>query len=295
MGVSRELPDPRPCEDPSRARGGQNPRNIGWPKASILGRATDGWGRGNLESRSRSLSSRNRERIGSGASSTPGNPADATSPREVGRRLLDRTTIVKRRLDDRLDNIRRRHELDWRNLLSAHRDVAALAQAGIAPTPAEYWEVTAAPATIPLVTASRLAIDNELTYYREALERFEHSVSLATRTVDFDPARYDDALAASRELVAGIAMDRAPLDRLGSRWQARLHRHAQLASLPASLFLSVRRGSALVAVKELELLDRAPWAYDDRLLWAFEVAHSEIKAHLEKRLALNLFVVRLTR
>lgn len=231
------------------------------------------------------MSTTDRERIEDQRfTASPHGPDALVLARDIPQRLLDRTAVIQRRLVERLDNVRRAHDLDWRTLLSAHREVAELARRGTAPSPSEYWAITASPATIPLMTAARLAIDAEIESYQDALGRFAQSVARAARVEGYDPAPYDAALGASAELIGVCSLDRTELDRIGARWQTRLRRRAQWSNLRASLFVSVHRADAMTLIRELELLDEAPWAHDDRLLWAFEVAHSEVRTHLLNRL-----------
>ncbi|MDA3040818.1 MAG: hypothetical protein O3C27_15060 [Actinomycetota bacterium] len=180
----------------------------------------------------------------------------------------------------RLDNVRRAHGLDRRTLLASHREVAELEELGLAPTLGEFWATTANPATEPLVRAACAVIDEELIELRRVLQRFGQVTLAASRDADYEPAAYRVELGAALERLSNCGIDRSSLDRLGARWQTKLRRAARAASLPRSVFLSVRRADDLIGQLEMELLDRAPRAHDDRLLSAFELAHADIHAHL---------------
>ena len=68
-----------------------------------------------------------------------------------------------------------------------------------------------------------------------------------------------------------------PINELGEWWQRRLHRGALVRSLPR-LLLSGVEAELVVGTAELALLDGPPWSHGDRLLSAFELAHSEIRS-----------------
>ncbi len=69
---------------------------------------------------------------------------------------------------------------------------------------------------------------------------------------------------------------------LGSWWHRRLRRAAVRRSLPAlPRAWPAGRIDIVVGRAELELLDGPPWAHGDRLLSAFELAHSEIRTNAE--------------
>lgn len=196
--------------------------------------------------------------------------------------LLPQVETIVRRMTARLDNIRQAHDLDWRTLLASHREVAELDELGVAPTLGEFWATTASPATDLLVRESCAAIDDELIEFRRALQRFGQITLAASRDTGYDPAIYEVGLATAVEQVSRCSIDRDALDRLGTRWQAKLRRAARNAALPRTLFLPVKKSDVLVGQLEMQLLDQAPWAHDDRLLSAFELAHADVHAHLRE-------------
>ncbi len=202
-------------------------------------------------------------------------PADPTG-------LLSEVDTIVRRMTARLDNIRQAHDLDWRTLLASHREVADLAELGVAPTLGEFWATTASPATDVLVREACAAIDDELIEFRRVLQRFGQAVAAASRQTGYDPTPYEATRATAMARLSNCSIDRGALDRLGTRWQTRLRRAARTAVLPRTLFLSVRKSDAVVDQREMELLDQAPWAHDDRLLSAFELAHADVQAHLRE-------------
>ena len=211
-------------------------------------------------------------------------PADPTG-------LLSQVDTIMCRMTARLDNIRRAHDLDWRTLLASHREVAELDELGVAPTLGEFWATTASPATEILVREACAAIDEELLEFRRVLRRFGQATLAASRDAGYEPAPYETVLATAVERLSICGIDRSALDNLGARWQTKLRRAARKASLPRSLFLSVKKADALVDQLEMELLDRGPWAHDDRLLSAFELAHADIHAHLRDGLRRTSVVV----
>lgn len=227
--------------------------------------------------------------------STRGGPgtedAFGTGDRTESSGLFERTSLIEHRLKARLDNIRRAHDLDWRTLLDSHREIAALHRMGVAPSPSEFWTSSASPATSELVDKACAAVDDEIVAFRRLVHQFSRAADAASRMAGYDPTPFDRAFTTSVELLAGCALDRGPLDRLGARWQARLHRSAHLASLPQTLLIPVKRADQVVARIEMGLLDQAPWAQDDRLLTAFELAHADIRSHLRDRLRRTSVVV----
>ncbi len=219
-----------------------------------------------------------------------GGPAtEDITGRETG--LFQATSLIERRLRARLDNIRRVHDLDWRALLVSHREVLGLHQLGVAPSALEFWSGTATPATEALIGEACLAIDEELVEFHRIARRFARGAVAASRLPGYDPTPFDEELTRSVELLAGCNIDRAPLDRLGTRWQAKLRRTAQRTILPKLLLVPLRTADALVARHEMALLEQAPWAHDDRLLSAFELAHADIRSHLRERLRRTSVVV----
>ncbi len=205
--------------------------------------------------------------------------------------LLRETSDIEQRLRSRLDNVRRDHDLDWRTLAASHREVADLSRMKVAPSPAEFWVHTAGPATSPLVEKACQVIDEEVEEFRRVVYRFGQAVADESRDPGYTPDASDHAFARAVQCLAGGGLDRTPLDRLGSRWQAKLRRSARAAAMPRSLLMPVRRADELVARIEMELLDQAPWAQDDRLLSAFELAHADVRSHLRERLRRTSVIV----
>ncbi len=84
--------------------------------------------------------------------------------------------------------------------------------------------------------------------------------------------------------IASSQLDAEPLNRLGRRWQSQLRRAAIVSVLPRILISSARDAEDLIAAAEVKLLDQAPWAHDDRLLSAYELAHADVRVLLRDRL-----------
>ena len=185
------------------------------------------------------------------------------------------------RLEARLHQAMELHDLDRRELLAAQRDVLRLKRAGLVPSPNDYWGSTAVPRASILVDASLNAIADELTVLGDAIDRFLVATSRSTLEPWISGAHGQAAVQR-----AGIsAVDRVldaipppdPINELGEWWQRRLHRGALVRSLPR-LLLSGVEAELVVGTAELALLDGPPWSHGDRLLSAFELAHSEIRS-----------------
>lgn len=219
---------------------------------------------------------------------------DATS------RLMSRTAVIETRLGQRLEAVRGAFDLAPRALLSSHRQVHELNRLGVAPSPIDYWSVTANPVGQALVHAATPVIEEELEHFEGALNRFNLSVAVASKSRSAEPSSaagpsQTTGLSTSLQArstrdeccarIMACALDAEPLNRLGRRWQGRLRRAAIRSALPQLLLASARDAEKLIAVAEVELLDQAPWAHDDRLLSAFELAHADVRVLLRDRLA----------
>lgn len=187
-------------------------------------------------------------------------------------RLMARVDRASSLLAERLDDARKDHDLTWRGLLSAQEGVAGAQRAGSTPDIDTFWHVTASPMAQPLVDQAQAAIDESVDLITTGLRRLGPG-----------PAIHADAL--SEQIVmrwSTVAMDQAPLDELGRRWQRRLRRSAIGATLVRTVSRPMREFGAHLEQTELAMLDDAPWRHGDRLLTAFELAHADVRGALRQ-------------
>ncbi len=151
------------------------------------------------------------------------------------------------------------HDLNRGELLAMQRGIKRLDRCSMAPRANEFWEVTAQP------RAQRL-IDNAV----PVIDR--HAKALAEVRATARPDDLDD-----RFIAALPSLD--AINDLGHWWQRRLRRTAMLTSLPALAMKVAAEAELVISNHEMALLDAAPWCHGDRLLSAFELAHSEIRRH----------------
>ncbi len=214
--------------------------------------------------------------------------AESDRYREARQRLADRTAAIELRLVARLHDVQEQHDLSWRLLLSSQRKIS---KAGfVVPTPLEFWATDAAPKAAALATAARLVIDSEVDNAASAVSRFSESVSPLLTTPGLETLARTDVSVVLLAL-ASAGLDDEPINSLGERWQQRLHRQATRRCLRARVTGSSPPFDQLVATEELAMLDQAPWIHGDRLLSAFEIAHSETRAHLRSRVAAVSMIV----
>jgi hypothetical protein len=209
----------------------------------------------------------------------------------ISERLTQRTAVIESRMRKRMESVRLAYDLDARALLSSHRQVKELSKFGAAPSPIEFWGVTANPRGQALVHAASAVIDDELRELDRALERFRRSIVASAKHPAYEPEVFRAVLAEQLERLAACQMDPGPINKLGARWQGRLRRAAALSLYPRLLFVSANQSDPLIAQAEMALLDAGPWAHDDRLLSAFELAHADVRVYLREQLGDRSVVV----
>jgi hypothetical protein len=221
---------------------------------------------------------------------TPSGPERATAehpPVDFGgplRRLDHGSDLIGQRLAARLQRAYELHDLDRGGVMTAQREIDRLAARDLLPSPNSYWETVAVPRANMLVDAARVAIDEESSALDDTLDRF----LTASRRSTLEPwSSGPDGLTAIRR--AGVAAaqripDAVPsseaIEALGEWWQRRLRRAAIIKAVP-QLLLPAGSTDAVIGAVELVLLDRPPWNFTDRLLSAFELAHSEVRYEAE--------------
>ena len=195
--------------------------------------------------------------------------------------LSDAERIVVRRAESafdqlkvRLDVVRSAHDLEWRGLLSEQRKIAALRRAGMAPTADEFWSEAALPMAEQLRLAACAVIDEELDLVNEAVA---HLLRVTDKTNSAWPApQVVRAVAGLRQ----AQLDDVPINRIGERWQRRLRTAAVRRVAVPILISPANETRDRVLQSELRLLTSTPWQHGDRLLSAYEAAHSDIRSHL---------------
>jgi hypothetical protein len=136
------------------------------------------------------------------------------------------------------------------------------------------------PAAQRLIDDAKAVIDDEMEAFASESVSFRRSARLLT---DGDPvrlARAQQTLTEALDTMETIALDPAPLDEIGDRFQRRLRRSASASLLPRSFLISPSETERIVDRLELELLDVAPYAHCDKLLVAFELAHADVRAYV---------------
>ena len=185
------------------------------------------------------------------------------------------------RLEARLCQAIELHDLGRRELLAAQRDVVRLARAGLLPSPNDYWQSSAVPRASILVDASLTAVTNGIDELGDAIDRFLVATSRSTLEPWIHGAEGQAAFRRAGTAAVGQLLDAMPppdsINEVGEWWQRRLHRRALTRSLPR-LLVSGTEADLVIGAAELALLDGLPWSYGDRLLSAFELAHSEIRS-----------------
>lgn len=196
--------------------------------------------------------------------------------------LNRRVSASARRLSERLEVIRRQHDLTWTVLLDSHHEIQRMVNHDMSqPSIWHYWEESAHPQSTPLFEAATTAIDEEIPHFSDAVTRF---VQTTRRLSKLDglvtTTSVDRALDSGRR--AGL--DPTLLNEIGQRWQKRLHRKAVRKAATRVIMQETSKAELLIMQAEMELLDTAPWAHMDRLLMAFELTHSDVRTHLRDRL-----------
>ncbi len=208
---------------------------------------------------------------------------DDAGYQRVRARLTDRTDVCLRRTAERLETVRLSHEIDERTLLRTHREVGRQAASGLAPSTAEFWRSTANPLAERLSDAAKLVIDDEMDAFADSTVRFRRSVRLlgSGDPVTIDRAEHD--LHDQLLRLSTLAIDRGPLDDLGTRFERRIRRAATMRLGARTFLLSPSETERTIDRIELELLEQPPYSHCDKLLVAFELAHADVRAHVRTR------------
>lgn len=182
-------------------------------------------------------------------------------------------------LGQRLELVRRAHDVTWKLLIDAQRDIQDLADSDRdQPSIWSYWEEHAHPRSAPLFEAASAAIAEETALIADAVTRFCQTSrrlgSVSNGVMQHSVGRVLGSLATA-------SMSSTEINELGQRWQKRLRRAAVRRAALSILTSETSRSDQLVVKAEMELLDSAPWAHMDRLLMAFEFAHSDVRTHLQ--------------
>lgn len=221
----------------------------------------------------------------------------AQAAEKFARRAQSIATLLGHRLEAALSA----HDLSEKRLWAAHREVAELHRHGGAPSPAEYWDKTAHPLSqhfLSEMTEVLAAGEEEL---MRAFRKFAFAVAEQSRreapTVDDNPldrpppsggADIDLTTAiaiaesGSEEFLAAAAIGNR-INKVGAWWQGKLRRRAILATAGRLLITPLGRYDLEVSASEMRLLGEPPWSLDDRLLSAFELAHSDLRDHVATR------------
>lgn len=213
------------------------------------------------------------------------------------RRAQSIATLVARRLA----TAAAAHDLSEKRLWASHRDMADLHRCGGAPNPIDYWEKTAHPLAQRFLAEMIDVIDGEEEELVRAFQQFAFAVAERSRrdapSMDGNPLDVQPPAGASDiDLATAIAVARTGVDEfvaaatvgnrineVGAWWQGRLRRKAILVSAGRLLMTPVGRYDSAVAAAEMRLLAEPPWSLDDRLLSAYELAHSDLRDHVETR------------
>lgn len=231
-------------------------------------------------------------KVGAGVSTRKQANSEVDHLLEVSQRLATRTAVIEQRLNERLEAVRAVYDLTPRALLSSHRQLRELGVLGTDPSPTEFWDVTANPLAQAMVEAASRVIDDEISIFEDAVDRFRRSLTTLVMTTGDDcrPAAAE-VLQQCIDQMVSCGLDRDPINELGAQWQLRLRRAASRSLFPKLMLVSTHNSEPLIAVAEMALLDTSPWAHDDRLLSAFELAHADVRQHLRDRLGQMSVVV----
>lgn len=181
-------------------------------------------------------------------------------------------------LHNGLEHLRQTLDLDWSTLLRSHRDVKQLAETDdLQSSIWLYWEQSAHPASLPLLNGGLAAVDSEIPHVANAISRF---VQTARRLGIATDSVLQASIDRSLEPLRSASFASEELNEIGQRWQKRLHRAAVRKSALRVLTSETRVADQHVMMAEMQLLDSAPWAHMDRLLMAFELAHSDVRNYL---------------
>lgn len=156
------------------------------------------------------------------------------------------------------------HCLNAVELRNNHREIQRSLRAGTNCRPDEYWERTAFPRSQAFVDLMTGVIDIEF-----------RQLSAAISTQCLHPLDKEQV----SQMLSKVTPCRTELDQLGEWWLRRLRRAAWIAAVPALVTSIPSAASFALARAEMLLLDTAPWGHGDRLLSAFELAHTKISQH----------------
>ncbi len=208
---------------------------------------------------------------------------DDTGYQRVRARLTERTDACLRRTAERLETARLANEIDERSLMRTHREVGRQVASGLAPSAAEFWRSSAGPRAERLSDTAKAVIDDEMDAFADSAVRFRRSVRLLGTG---DPTTIDRAehdLHDQLLRLSTLAIDRGPLDDLGTRFERRIRRAATMRLGARTFLLSPAETERTIDRIELELLELPPYSHCDKLLVAFELAHADVRAHVRTR------------
>ncbi len=228
----------------------------------------------------------------------PNRPEHSDDRAPAHDRFARRAQSIAALVARRLEATRSAHDLSERRLWAAHRDLIELHREGGAPTPTDYWEQSAHPRARHFLNEMMQVIAAEQEELLRAFQQF--AVGIAERPGLAAPAREDDSAGhrcfpgqVDDTLAAAIAVAHAGVDEfitaasvgnkineVGAWWQGKLRRKAILATAGKLLITPLGRYEIEVAAAEMRLLAEPPWSHDDRLLSAFELAHSDLRDHV---------------
>ncbi|MDH4277842.1 MAG: hypothetical protein OEW83_07140 [Acidimicrobiia bacterium] len=220
---------------------------------------------------------------------------------QAAEKFAGRAQSIATLLGHRLEAALSAHDLSEKRLWAAHREAAELHRRGGAPTPAEFWDKTAHPLSQHFLSEMIGVIAAEEEELMRAFHRFAFTTAERSRreapTVDDNPLdRPRPSGGTDIDLATAVAIAQSGADdfiaaaAIGSRinevgawWQGKLRRRAIRATAGRLLITPLGRYDLAVSAAEMRLLGEPPWSLDDRLLSAFELAHSDLRDHLATR------------
>ncbi len=204
---------------------------------------------------------------------------------KVRARLTERAVVICTRANERLDVVRHSYEIDDRALLQTQREVGRQIETGLAPSSAQFWQSVASPLAERLADAAKAVIDDEFKEFAASTLRFRRSVRSMGPLSPSMLRRAEADLSGVYDLMETVALDAAPLNAVGERFQRRLRRTASRSMLPRSFLISPGETERIIDAVELELLDTPPYCQCDKLLVAFELAHADIRTYVRDHAA----------
>ena len=231
----------------------------------------------------------------------PNAPEQSDEWADASHKFARRAQSIAGLLGHRLETTMSAHDLSEKRLWAIHRDMEDLHRRGGAPTPADYWEKTAYPRAQHFLSEMIDVIAAEEEELMRAFRQFAFSVAERSRldspSMDDNPLdRHSPVGGADIDLATAIAVAQSGVDEfvaaaevgnrineVGAWWQGRLRRKAILAAAGRLLVTPLGQCDVEVAAAEMRLLAKPPWSIDDRLLSAYELAHSDLRDHVAKR------------